>query len=108
MALMPDLVEISKKHEKELAVISIGYDDDPETARKELKRLGVQWPLFMLPKGREDRRLWPTAFQGKNDGGVPVIIVIDPKGKMRHVHPFELESAVEKLLGATKPPSQGG
>lgn len=100
MKLLPEVKDLyQKRHGDGLEVVGANLDNDPETAKKACRDLGITWPQVFVPADEAIRELWLT---GSGIQGIPQVLVIDRKGILRTINPTDLKREVGKLLDEAK------
>ncbi|HOK67386.1 MAG TPA: TlpA disulfide reductase family protein [Anaerohalosphaeraceae bacterium] len=81
--------------DKGLVILGISLDSNKKALTDYLKAHEIPWPQYFDGLGW-DNKIW----QRLGSGGIPLIIVIDQQGIVRHsdINPGQLKNAVQRLL----------
>ncbi|MEJ5259880.1 MAG: redoxin domain-containing protein [Anaerohalosphaeraceae bacterium] len=81
--------------DKGLVILGISLDSDKKALTDYLKAHEIPWPQYFDGLGW-DNKIWRRL----GSGGIPLIIVIDRQGIVRHydINPGQLKNAVQRLL----------
>ncbi len=100
MDKMPKLKAFRDAHREGLEVVGVCFSEQ-DASRREIERLGIDWPQVFVPMDEKTRRLW---FEGSEIPGLPHILLIDRAGVLRAVcMPDEVEAKAATLLGERGP-----
>ncbi|HUG89951.1 MAG TPA: TlpA disulfide reductase family protein [Planctomycetaceae bacterium] len=97
MAKMPELKALHERwHDRGFEVVGINLDEDEETCRKAVAKLGVPWRQSMAPVDEDLRKVWEKATGLRGAGR---LLLIDRDGVLRaDCRASELEKRVAELI----------
>ncbi len=90
----PDVARVAKSYGQRVNLVSINAGENVDVAKRAAPQLGITWPVVLDLKG---------TIQSKYQvNGIPLVLVLDAEGRVRHRNngiPSDIHRLLDGLLG---------